>query len=229
MPSRKVWLWWILSLFPDWSNHPSIWLFPSPAWVNTFISGWRECSGSLCASLCGCTPCGRCASPGCCKTRQLCPPLTEGLGCGGPGTSLVATCNSLCPYNSFLAGKHQRPNLGFPPWDKFVPSPPPPPPRLPTLHTWRPPGLNWFSVHILQGITAICNLSRNKRDFSLSTLQHFAGITWPDKLALHLFAIRRWPLNPTRLPTPNKAWPHSSFQGKLEMHPREKPQYESAL
>lgn len=52
-------------------------------------------------------------------------------------------------------------------------------------HTPCPLYLDWFSVRILEGITAICRLLRNKGGSSLSSLQYFRGITWPDK---HAFA-----------------------------------------
>lgn len=83
----------------------------------------------------------------------------------------------------FLAGKHQRRlfdptcvSLRDPHPEKSVA-------RLHT-HTPCPPCLDWFSVRILEGITAICRLLRNKGDSSLSSLQYFRGITRPDKHAL---------------------------------------------
>lgn len=85
----------------------------------------------------------------------------------------------------FLAGKHQRllfdptcVSLGDPLPEKSV--------ALLHTHTPCPPCLDWFSVRILEGITAICRLLRNKGDSSLSSLQYFRGITWPDKHALAL-------------------------------------------
>lgn len=85
----------------------------------------------------------------------------------------------------FLAGKHQRRlfdptcvSLQDPLPEKSVA-------RLHS-HTPCPPCLDWFSVHILEGITAICRLLRNKGGSSLSSLQYFRGITWPDKHALAL-------------------------------------------
>lgn len=53
-------------------------------------------------------------------------------------------------------------------------------------HTPCPLCLDWFSERILEGITAICKLLRNKGGSSLSSLQYFRGITWPDKHALAL-------------------------------------------
>lgn len=54
--------------------------------------------------------------------------------------------------------------------------------RLPHVH----PCLDWFSVCILEGITAICRLLKNKGGSSLSSLHYFRGITWSDKHALAL-------------------------------------------
>lgn len=88
------------------------------------------------------------------------------------------------PYNSFfLAGKHQR--RLFDPTCVSLRDPLPAE-SVARLHTQTPcpPCLDWFSVRILEGITAICRLLRNKGGSSLSSLQYFRGITWPDKHAL---------------------------------------------
>lgn len=99
---------------------------------------------------------------------------------GGGGSQFIP---SLFPYNTFFGGKAPKtlvwPNLCFfagPLPEKSVA-------RLHT-HTPCPPCLDWFSVRILEGITAICRLLRNKGGSSLSFLQYFRGITWPDKHAL---------------------------------------------
>lgn len=84
----------------------------------------------------------------------------------------------------FLAGKHQR--RLFDPTCVSLRDPLPER-RVARLHSHTPcpPCLDWFSVRILEGITAICRLLRNKGGSSLSSLQYFRGITWPDK---HAFA-----------------------------------------
>lgn len=107
-------------------------------------------------------------------------------GVAGRPSLEAATTHSFCLSLQyfFFGGKAPktlvRPNLCFfagpPPWGKC---------RSPLhTHTPCPPCLDWFSVCILEGITAICRLLRNKGDSSLSSLQHFRGITWPDKHAL---------------------------------------------
>lgn len=82
-------------------------------------------------------------------------------------------------------------------------------------HTPCPLCLDWFSVRILEGITAICRLLRNKGGSSLSSLQYFRGITWPDKHALaplcpcSLFCSD--PSTHPKLPTLLSSWPHFSL------------------
>lgn len=87
------------------------------------------------------------------------------------------------PYNTFFFWRENTKDAcltklfaGPPPWEMSRPPP--------HSHTPCPPCLDWFSVHILEGITAICRLLRNKGGSSLSSLQYFRGITWPDKHAL---------------------------------------------
>lgn len=57
------------------------------------------------------------------------------------------------------------------------------------FHTPCPPCLDWFSVRILEGITAICRLLRNKGGSWLSSFQYFRGITCQINMLLHRSAL----------------------------------------
>lgn len=177
----------IVSMLMLVSIHPSVFfcyvkpVFPRPATVNvsSFIRVWCQCLEFFLWLY----PLQAMSAPG--YGEEMAAVFISNGGVakraffGGGRNSFLLSFLTI----PFLAGKHQRRlfdptcvSLRDPHPEKSVA-------RLHT-HTPCPPCLDWFSVRILEGITAICRLLRNKGDSSLSSLQYFRGITRPDKHAL---------------------------------------------
>lgn len=112
--------------------------------------------------------------------RQLCSSHIEGVAaCLWRGFAI----HSLF-YNSLFGGKAPQERVGL---TQLVflwgPLPKKGLARLCT-HTPCPPRLDWFSVCILEGITAICGYLRNKGGSTLFSLRYFRA-TWQLNMSLH--------------------------------------------